>query len=85
MRRVLKQFLPMMRRERLKNIPETPDTIERLDIILQNFPPANESYRGKATSDDDGTALIFVRPEFEEYLRQPGCIFIDSTINVINY
>lgn len=71
-----------MRRERKKNRPPTPTTIQVLSEILYQYPPIHGIYRGYARSADGGCALIFIHPSMEEPLRRCTQLFVDGTFRV---
>lgn len=80
----LKDLMSTMKRERRKNVPPTPRTMEELGPILDNYPPVNTIYRGSITSADGGYGLFFMTPEMENPLSQSNQLFADGTFKVCN-
>ena len=71
-----------LERERRTVVPKIPRNVEELAKELSNYVPVNTTYKGYATSEDGGIAMIFSSDELLKEFAVANEIFEDGTFTV---
>lgn len=74
----------LLNREQLRRRPETPQTIAELDLILINYQPVQNIFKGTVVSEEGYRAVIFTSDVLLDALTESKEIYMDGTFSVSN-
>lgn len=74
----------LLNREQLRRRPEIPQTVAELDMILINYQPVQNIFKGTVLSDDGYRAIIFTSDALLDTLVAATEIYMDGTFSVSN-
>lgn len=77
-----KSIRSQLNRERIKNRPKLPQSIDILADELNNYIPISDIYKGSVTANDGNKALFFSNDKLLQALNSSTEIFCDGTFSV---
>ncbi|GAB1869823.1 FLYWCH-type domain-containing protein [Camponotus japonicus] len=78
-----KSIRSQLNRERIKNRPKLPQSIDILADELNNYIPISDIYKGSVTANDGNKALFFSNDKLLQALNSSTEIFCDGTFSVV--